>query len=212
MDRFIETFPAVRDGDLTLCLENGVAWQADMAHRVPYDAPYFDKYVGYEGTEIARAINAGRVDLVNRHVVCDGGVLDIGIGSGEFIKSRPHTFGFDVNPKAVEWLHARHRWSDKFYLFQGFTFWDVLEHVEEPERYFERMPDSAFVFLSVPIFGDLTAIRASKHYRPGEHLYYFTEEGLARWMAMHGFRLLERDDFETRAGRDNILSFAFRRD
>src|SRR6185295_18228706 len=100
----------------------------------------------------------------------------------------------------------------KFYLFQGFTFWDVLEHIEEPERYFERMPDSAFAFLSVPIFGDLTAIRASKHYRPGEHLYYFTEEGLARWMAMHGFRLLERDDFETRAGRDNILSFAFRRD
>jgi len=63
-----------------------------------------------------------------------------------------------------------------------------------------------------PIFPDLTAIRASKHYRPGEHLYYFTEDGLVRWMALHGFLLRERNDFETRAGRDSILSFAFLRD
>jgi len=212
MDKFIKTFPAIADGDLMLCPENGVAWQTDMAHRVPYDAPYFDKYVGYEGTEIARAINAGRVDLVNRHVGPAGGVLDIGIGSGEFIKRRMNTFGFDVNPKAIEWLHWKNRWSDKFYLFQGFTFWDVLEHIEAPEHYFDRMFDRPFVFLSAPIFPDLTAIRASKHYRPGEHLYYFTEDGLVRWMALHGFLLRERDDFETRAGRDSILSFAFLRD
>ena len=55
------------------------------------------------------------------------------------------------------------------------------------------------------------SIRDSKHYRPGEHLYYFTELGFAQWMARHGFELLEVSNFETKAGRDSILSFAFRR-
>ena len=57
----------------------------------------------------------------------------------------------------------------------------------------------------------LRAVRASKHYRPGEHLLHFTEEGFVAWMRMHGFQLLECSDFEMQAGRESILSFAFRR-
>ena len=37
------------------------------------------------------------------------------------------------------------------------------------------------------------------------------ELGFVAWMALHSFELLERQDFETRAGRDSILSFAFRK-
>lgn len=211
IDRFMAKLCDEPDGDLMLSRRHGFARQADMSFRVPYDAPYFDKYVGYEGSDIARAINVGRIDFVNRWTGYEAPVLDIGIGSGEFIKLRPNTFGIDVNPKAIDWLKMTRRWANSFAPFEGFTFWDVLEHVDDPDEYFRKMHRGAHVFVSLPIFGSLTDIRKSKHYRPGEHLYYFTEGGFVTWMDMHGFRLLDSRDFETRAGREDILSFAFRK-
>lgn len=211
MDRIVAAQHAVACDDLMLCIDHGVAWQADMTRPVPYDAAYFDKYVGYEGKPIARAINAGRVALVNRWVGPERNVLDVGIGSGEFIRSRPKTFGTDVNPKAIAWLSERGLHRQALMFFGAFTFWDVLEHVAEPERYFGQMGRGAHLFTSLPVFDDLRDIRASRHYRPNEHFYYFTERGFVGWMAQHGFELLERSRFETEAGRDSIGSFAFRR-
>jgi SAM-dependent methyltransferase len=208
MDRFIAGLPAMPDADLMLC-QAGIAYQADMAVRVAYDEAYFSKCLSYEDQDIAIAINAGRIGLVNKYVGAYTGVLDIGVGSGEFIKKRPNTFGYDINPEAVAWLKRTMRWSDGFAAFDAFTFWDVLEHVPVPEDYFRRIHEGAFVFTSLPVFDDLAHIRKSRHYRPGEHLYYFTQHGFVRWMGMHGFSLLERADFETAAGRDSILSFAF---
>jgi hypothetical protein len=210
MDRVIAGFASVEDGDLSLCHGNGVAYQRDMSKPVPYDEAYFDKYVGYEGQEIARKINAARVSLVNEFVGPSRRVLDVGIGSGEFIKSRPQTYGYDVNKTAVAWLKAHGKYGT-LDAFMAFTFWDVIEHVPEPDDYFRKMPDTAFFFTSLPIFSDLARIRESKHYRPNEHFYYWTERGFIEWMAAHRFRLLACRDAETIAGRESILSFAFQR-
>ena len=209
MDRFIAGLPIERDGDLILCPDHGVAYQADMTPRVDYGADYFEKCHGYEGTDIAEKLNAGRIAFVAKRFA--GRLLDVGVGSGEFVKSRPHTFGHDVNPVAAEWLRQAGRWSDQLDSFGAFTFWDVLEHVPTPEDYLRHCYLHGFVFASVPIMSSVYSIRDSKHYRPGEHLYYFTELGFAQWMARHGFELLEVSNFETKAGRDSILSFAFRR-
>lgn len=211
MDRVIAKWHSAADGDLMICPDFGVAYQRDMSQPVHYNGEYFDKYLGYEHTPIANAINVGRVGLVNRYLDPAAGVLDIGIGSGEFIKNRPNTFGYDINPKAVEWLKQQMRWADSFTPFDGFTFWDVLEHVREPEDYLKRIHPGGYLFTSLPIFDDLTKVRQSRHYRPDEHFYYFTKSGFTHWMARHRFELLEVDDFETRAGREAILSFAFKR-
>jgi hypothetical protein len=210
IDRFIAGFPAEFDHDLALCREHGVAYQIDRSHLVHYDAEYFGKCASYEGHEIALAINAGRTALVDRYV---GGnrVVDIGIGSGEFIKHRPNTMGFDVNPVAESWLKRNDLWAQDLTAFGGYTFWDVIEHVPDPGTYLHKIQLHAFAFFSLPIFYGLGGIRLSKHYRPGEHLQYFTEDGFTQWMAMHGFMLLERQDFEIRAGRESIYSFAFKR-
>ena len=210
MDRFIEAFPAVADGDLVLCPEHGVAYQRDQTALVDYGEDYFEKCRGYEGQEIADRINAGRIAFVLRHFG-PGRMLDVGVGSGEFIKRRPHTFGIDVNPAAVRWLREAGRLADNLDCFGAYSFWDVLEHVPTPEDYLRHCYLRSFVFLSMPIMPSLDRIRESKHYRPGEHLYYWTERGLVEWMAWHGFVLLEASDFETRAGRESITSFAFRR-
>jgi hypothetical protein len=210
VDSFVKRLPCFADGpDLKLCLSFGVAYQRDMTHRVAYDESYFDKCAGYEDKDIAVLINQRRIELVRRHFG-DGIVLDVGIGSGEFIKKRLDTFGFDINPKAVEWLKQRGQFRNNFYDFYAFTFWDVIEHLEDPAReYFDKIADGSYLFTALPIFMDLGAIRRSKHYRPGEHLYYWTHAGFINFMAHHRFRMIEANDLETWAGRESITSFAF---
>lgn len=210
MDAFMRAI-AELDGDLVICRDKGFAYQHDMSKSVPYDGDYFDKYVGYEGQEIAKRINAARIGLVNKYAGSRANVLDVGIGSGEFIKSRPQTRGFDINPKAAAWLKAERLWAESFELFPAVTFWDVIEHIPEPAQYFDRIRGGAFLFTSIPVFADLGRIRESKHYRPNEHYYYWTKQGFIDWLAMHGFKLLEVNDDETKAGRESILSFAFRK-
>lgn len=212
MDQFISGFAATPDQDLMQC--HGVAYQRDMQHKVSYDAAYFDKCRSYEDKEIAVKINAGRIAMVNKYVGPEATVIDIGIGSGEFIRKRGATFGHDINPRAVTWLKRNKLWigEEELSAFEAFTFWDVIEHVEDPNHYFRHIDGGGYLFTSLPIFEDLSRVRESKHYRPGEHLYYWTEQGFVDWMAMYRFRLLERQDFEIKAGRESILSFAFRRD
>lgn len=210
LDRIIATHPAERDGDLMLCRPHGVAYQADRDHVVAYDAPYYDKCAGYDGTPIGDALNRGRVEFVARHFG-PGRVADVGIGSGQFIRSRPNTYGYDVNPVAIEWLKRSDLWAQPLQHFGALTFWDVLEHCPDPGLYLDCVQLHGYLFASIPTFTDLARIRESKHYRPGEHLYYWTADGFALWMHAHGFLLLEVSDFETRAGRESITSFAFKR-
>lgn len=207
MDRFIDGFAAEYDADLmlTLC---GVAYQRDMTPSVSYGDAYFEKYRGYEDTEIGRAVNDARLALVARHYA--GKLCDIGIGCGTFIKSRPDTVGYDINKRAVQWLEM-HGLLGKLGKHIAYSMWDVLEHVPDPIDYLKLVPLHGFLFVSLPIFSDLYNIRASKHYRPGEHLYYFMHDGLLYWMNLHGFIPLEWNDDETRAGRDSIRSYAFKR-
>lgn len=208
MDSLIDGFAAEYDDDLmlTLC---GVAYQKDMTPTVSYGADYFDKCAGYEGSEIGEAINAARIALVARHYA--GRVCDIGVGSGAFVAARPDTLGYDINPRAWDWLMARKLCAIDPAGFVAYTLWDVIEHLPTPAIYLDLVPLHGFVFASIPVFDDLHKIRDSKHYRPGEHLYYFTHAGFSYWMSLHGFTLLESNTAETDAGRDSIRSYAFKR-
>lgn len=214
MDKFIAAAPVSEvDGDLTLCLTQGVAYQTDMIVTASYDGSYFDKCASYSGSEIEDKLNYGRRSMVDRWVSHYEAVLDIGIGSGAFIRARPNTWGTDINPRAVEWLHDQNKWAgNSFFLFRAFTMWDVIEHVPNPEDYIKQMKPRSYLFVSIPTFKNLDQIRRSRHYRPGEHLYYFTEWGLPLWLEKYGFKLLDMSDFETKAGRDGITSYVFRRD
>ncbi len=211
MDRFIASMPAEEDADLMLCREHGVAYQKDMTPTAEYDAAYYAKCASYEDKEIANRINDGRISMVAKHHGLLAKVCDIGIGSGEFIRRRGNTHGFDVNPVAIEWLKRNDLWAHDLSSFGAYTFWDVIEHVPQPEAYFQHIQLHAKLFTSIPIYYALGGIRLSKHYRPGEHLYHFTERGFVDWMEAHGFRLIEMQDFEIQAGRESIYSFAFKR-
>ena len=218
MDPLIARFDSVEDGDLVLCRGRGVARQRDMSFRAPpgvnaVGENYFDHYAALAGGEIGQLIHAARRDIVDRHAGREACVLDVGIGSGEFIQARPNTLGLDINPRGIEWLRREGKLADGVEGFEAYTFWDVLEHIDQPYRhYFRFMKDGAWLFTSLPIFSDLDTVRGSKHYKPGEHLYYWMEQGFVDWMAAWRFRLVERSDVESEAGREGIVSFAFRRD
>lgn len=208
MDKRVAALPARADGDL-MFTDAGIAYQADQSHLVPYDDAYWRKCAGYEGNEIATLVTQCRIAMVARHYT--GRVCDVGIGAGEFIKARPNTCGHDVNPVAIDWLRHHGLWAERLEDFGALTFWDVLEHCPDPGEYLRCIGLHCFLFCSVPIFKDLARVRESRHYRPGEHLYYWTQHGFLDWMSGHGFLVLELNDHETRAGRDSIKSFAFKR-
>jgi ADP-heptose:LPS heptosyltransferase len=193
----------------------------------PYRAPaynkfYFDRYAAYDGSPMAEALNDARVELVRRHCPSDAAVLDVGIGSGAFMRAWEDVggkaYGTDVNPIAKAWLEESGQWADPYKELPAdvgcITTWDVLEHFESPGELLGRLPEGTVLCGSIPIFPDLgaEAIKASKHYRPDEHLWYATERGLTWYLADLGFVLLEINDAETQAGRESILSFAFRKD
>lgn len=216
MDSFVAALPALADADLMLA--DGVAYQADMsAGRVEYGADYLAKVDNYDGTPIAEAVNAGRCALVLRHLWDGAHILDLGAGSGAFVRAARSwgiaARGYDVMPGAVQRLIDAGLYAEPNPArFDAVCLWDVLEHLEEPAPLLHSIPVGRFLFVSLPIFDDLRAIRASRHYRPGEHLYYWTADAFVGWMGRYGFRLLERSSHEMDAGRDSIGAFAFVRD
>ena len=65
--------------------------------------------------------------------------------------------------------------------------------------------------MSLPIFNDPDKITKSKHYRPGEHIWYWSDSGLIKWFDSLGFELVERNNVETQLGREEIWTYVFRR-
>lgn len=175
-----------------------------------YDKAYWDKYVKYRADPIADSLMKSRSDFVER-LYGNGPVVDIGIGSGHFIDwRRASTFGYDVNPIAIRWLLDRDLWWDPYVRDpEAITCWDSLEHMARPEALVRCV--KKLIFLSIPIFVDRGHVIQSKHYRPDEHFWYFTRDGLIEWMLRYGFRLVEENQMETDLGREDIGTFVFKR-
>lgn len=199
------------DKDLIISKDSGVAWQKDMSFRT--SVPYFDKCSEYDQNkkEVADRIYEARLGFVRSVIPDDRRVLDIGAGSCEFVRRRKRTWGFDLDEKAQAYLKSIVKWSSDFGDFQYFTMFDVIEHVEHPNDYFRHMVNGSILIVTIPIFEDLDDIRSSKHYRPGEHLYYWTNKGFVDWMAAYGFRVLRTSSREVLAGRAGVESFALER-
>lgn len=174
----------------------------------PYDEHYFAKYQLMADTDTGHALTQARIQLVERHY--SGAVLDVGIGAGQFVASRPDTQGFDVNPAGIAWLNQRGAYADLYAKkWLALTMWDVLEHIDEPELAVQQATE--FVFVSIPIFADAGDIIRSHHFRKDEHIWYFTDEGIRGWFAEQGFTCIEQNTIECDFGRKGVASYAFRR-
>lgn len=215
MDKYLRRFPALHDGDLVIARGLGVAWQADMTPTTTYGDDYLSKVDAYDGTPIAEAVNAGRCAMLARHVPAGAELMDFGAGSGAFVRAAGAAGyaarGFDLIPAAADRLRAAGVYAEDLWPFRVVTAWDVIEHLEAPGDFLDSLPSGTWLFVSIPIFDDLSRIRESKHYRPGEHLVYFSHAGFIEWTKCYGYELIETDTFEIRAGRESIHDYALRK-
>lgn len=170
-----------------------------------YEGDYWQHYREMDETDMGAALTRARVDLVRRHYA--GAVLDVGIGGGRFV-TEADAYGFDINPDAVAWLKKIGRFRKPVF-WEAMCCWDSLEHMPDPRELLSHI--AKWLFVSMPIYKDVQHCLASKHYKPGEHLWYWTEKGFIDWCAREGFELVEKNHIETAIGREGITSFAFRR-
>lgn len=202
---------------MTSALPNGLTdcllWSEELGmgyHPRPpmdYSGPYFEKYQVLDATPMGAELTAARVAMVKRHYA--GGVVDIGIGGGRFVLDADG-WGYDVNADAVAWLKGRERYFDVYaHATEAISCWDSLEHIPEPEKLLDQVGE--WVFVSMPVYRDQRDCLASKHYKPGEHLHYWSTRGLISWFARQGFGCVEINERESELGREGITSFAFRR-
>lgn len=185
--------------------EKGQGFHTRPAMR--YEGQYFAHYQKLDATHMGGLLTKARLELVSkfmdpRHVV------DIGIGGGRF-KTEAGCRGFDVCEDANDWLGVDYINPYHCNSVKAVTCWDSLEHIPEPEKLLAQVND--WLFVSMPIYDDMADVLQSKHYKPGEHLHYWTFDGFVNWCAAQGFELREVNHAETELGREGITSFAFRR-
>ena len=202
---------------MTSALPNGLTdcllWSDELGRgfhpRPPmdYSGPYFEKYQQLDASPMGEALTKARVDLVQRYTSV--APVDIGIGGGRFVLESDG-MGYDVNAQAVAWLRDQGRYFDIYaHHAEAITCWDSLEHIQDPDALLEQVGE--WVFVSMPIYASQAHCLSSKHYKPGEHLHYFTHDGLMLWFEQHGFVCLEYNDIESQLGREGISSYVFRR-
>jgi len=173
-----------------------------------YDGDYWEKYLEYDKTEMGAALTKARVELVQRHTDT-GEIVDIGIGGGLFVRTMD-CFGYDVNKKANAWLMEEGRFKSPYTRsVKAITCWDAIEHVPDPITLINNVDE--WFFASIPVFQNGDSVTSSKHYRPGEHIWYWTHAGFINFMYHCGFKMVECNLEETKLGREDINSYAFKR-
>lgn len=199
---------ASNDEELLFNKEFCVGYLRSNAGDEPYDEEYFHNYRRSAFTDIGLALTEARISLVDKFSDWEDRVCDVGVGSGEFASWCNH--GYDVNPFAVEFLKNMEIYANPYdEEFDHLCFWDVLEHIEDPREILSRAKKG--VFISMPIYYSFEDILNSKHFKPNEHIWYFSVIGLTKFMKENHFELQHFDMRETEIGRHQIGSFFFKR-
>lgn len=194
---------------LTDCLlwspEKGYGWHSRPA--MLYSGDYFAHYQKLDNTKMGALLTRARLELVGKYTRTEFG-CDIGIGGGRYVQESGG-YGFDVCSDAVKWLKDHDLFAGEDWNLQVATCWDSLEHIPDPYTLLARVRE--WLFVSLPVFEDADDVLSSKHYKPGEHLWYFSSTGFINWCAEQGFECVEMNRVESDLGREGIMSFAFKR-
>ena len=176
----------------------------------PCTKDYWAEYRELDKTPLGRVLTMVRIAMVYAFAdeTKDWPVVDVGIGGGAFVDKCGDCYGTDIGKEALAWLEEHELlWDGES--VPVMTFWDSLEHIENPGPLLAKA--TKLVYVSTPIYRDQAHARASKHYKPNEHLWYFTDHGLHMFMREYGFKCVEQNEIETDAGREGIGSYVFKR-
>jgi len=133
-------------------------------------------------------------------------LLDFGSGVGWFRAHRPLSIevdSFDIGSyPQTGILHKE---------YDVVCLWDVLEHIANFELIHSILNSTRYVALTIPIKPRKTSLACWKHYKPGEHLHYFTLDELDTFFETYGFRLLKRGKPEC-PPREDVWSLLYEKE
>lgn len=190
-------------------VDYGYGYLASVSGDDVYDENYFQSYVERAKTEMGEKLNQTRMELCDIEIKDSDSICDVGIGGGAFV-SKYTGQGFDVNPHAVQWLKENNYYANPYeFEFDYLTMWDVIEHIDNVKPLLNNVRKG--VVISTPIYKDFYDVINSKHFKPNEHLWYFTDYGIRNYMRLFGFECVHADTRETDLGRESIGSYIFRK-
>lgn len=190
-------------------------WQTGLAVKAVYDAKYIhERYDAYPTTEAMSYLRLGFVKAFAK----SGRLLDIGYGNGCFLKKAAKA-GFDVFGSDVHGADYGIREVPLDEAANGswdvVTFFDSLEHFPDLDLPRAVASRARVIVVSIPCRPDSFPARKEwKHYRPGEHLHYFSRYSLELFFSPR-HTVASRSNVEDAIrgklpeGEQNILTLAF---
>lgn len=175
-----------------------------MSNDFEYDLSYWDLMLKQNSTS-AEMINKIRWEFVAK--IHPRKVLDYGSGPGWFKAFRPPGIKvdtFDIAPWPQTGIKENY--------YDLITFWDVIEHFDNLTKYLgPKLTIADYVAGTTPILPKGQKLNKWKHFKPGEHHQYFTEETLEDFFKKYDFRLIKKGYPEC-PPRTNIISFIFKKE
>ena len=135
-------------------------------------------------------------------------ILDYGCGVGWFRAFSPN--GSQVDTYDIMPVIQTGITRDNYDLI---TFWDVLEHIvklDDIEFFLKRVKYAA---ISIPIIPKnvFFNLKSWHHYKPGEHIHYFTERSIEQKFRSWGFGLVKKGTPECPPRKD-VSNFLFKKE
>jgi len=167
-----------------------------------YNLDYYEEMLR-RNSKSAEEISAIRWKFIS--IIKPNCILDYGSGVGWFRAYKPQ--GVEVDTYDIG------RYPQTGILHENYsiiTFWDVLEHLSGFNEIEDVLKMTNYVAFSVPIKPIDEPLRSWKHFKPGEHLHYFTDPILNDVFRKYGFTQLIGGHPECPPRKD-ILSAIYQR-
>jgi hypothetical protein len=190
--------------NLSVCLACDHVFQTDLTITMSYDGTYARQY----DHRPAREMSEVRWRFIQSHLTLPNNskILDIGYGNGAFLKRAREAgmeiYGIDVHTEdfgvpTIDFDTDLH--------FDLVCFFDSLEHFANFEPIFRLNADAAIISIPNRPSTVLESPRSWRHFKPGEHLHYFSTKSLDRIMQTWGYNHRLTEGFPEDALRGKLL-------
>lgn len=197
---------------LLRCYTCSHLWQ-EKVEPIKYGKEYAAGYAGRPTVELSW------VRLAFLYLYAESGrILDIGYGDGEFIRQASRagffTMGYDSHTDDIGVPVVKELTPG---LFDIVTMFDSFEHMADLSEPFKAAPKMFVVTVPwLPEGVTDESIKAWRHYKPNEHLHYFTEKSLRAVFSRHGYGMETRKPIEDLIRKNpqaspNTMTFIFRK-
>lgn len=216
-----EKYWAMKGYRLARCLSCGMVWDMFPPENLElvYTKNYFVNenpkggYANYfEGMNINKRTFYERIKRINNKVLVRDKMLDVGSALGDSLTEAKklgwkNVYGVELSSYAASESRKRGlniktgdlksaKYPSNY--FDVVTLQDVIEHVQKPvietAEIYRVLKPGGYVFMVTPDMSGIWAMFLGSqwyHYKPGEHIMYFSQKSLSKVLSGAGFKNIE---------------------